>query len=315
MSACGTGRAKGHCRPALPPDLADPHRRAQNSRTPDGGEPILDDSTIGRVSAQRARGSAALAVAPRDGGTAIAALSQSGSAKLLFPRAPRDAALDAVWLNTAGGITGGDTFQLSAEARPGARLRLTTQAAERIYRALPGAPGAMTTQLSVGHGAICHWLPQETILFDAAALTRSLRVDLTGDAAFLGCEALIFGRRAMGERVRDLRLSDRIDVTRDGRAVYADRLRLSGDADAQLSRAFVGGGAGAMATLILARPNAGDAADTLRAMLPANAGASAPTDDVAVVRLLAEDGFELRRSLVPLLTHLAGAPLPRAWMI
>ena len=239
---------------------------------------------------------------------------QSGSSKLLFPHAISDA-LQAVWLNTAGGITGGDAFTLDVDVAAQAKATVTTQVAERVYRAVPGAPGRVRTRLRAGTGAVLHWLPQETILFDRSALDRTLSVDLARQATFLGVETLIFGRAAMGERIRDLHLRDRIDLRMDGALVYADRLRLDGDAEAQLAGAHVADGAGAVATLILAAPGASGRLDLIRQSLPDTAGASALTDDLVVARLLATDGFEMRRTLVPLLTALADAALPRPWMI
>ncbi|ETX30180.1 urease accessory protein ureD [Roseivivax isoporae LMG 25204] len=244
----------------------------------------------------------------------IARLVQAGSTKILFPH-PRGDACEAVWLNTAGGITGGDDFALDVDLEDAARGVLTTQAAERIYRAVPGPAGRVANTLTLGPGAEAAWLPQETILFDGAALDRTLRIDMAGDARFLGCETLIFGRAAMGESVSELRLRDRIDLRVDGRLAYADRLWIEGDAAAELARAHVAAGARAVATLVLARPGAAAALSALRADLPATAGASALSDDLVTARLVAADGFEMRRVLVPLLARLSGRPLPRPWMI
>ena len=75
----------------------------------------------------------------------------SGSSKLLFPRA-KDA-LQAVYLNSSGGVTGGDAFEIEARAQENAHLVMTTQAAERIYRALPGETGRVDTRLTLEPGA------------------------------------------------------------------------------------------------------------------------------------------------------------------
>lgn len=245
----------------------------------------------------------------------IGGFSVSGSSKMLFPHGPANGPMTGVWLNTAGGITGGDQFTLEAAADEGAHLVLTSQAAERIYRAMPGKPGQVVNRLEIAQGARADWLPQETILFDHAALNRRLDVTLAADARFLGVESLIFGRALMGETVTQLDLMDRISVRRDGRLVFADRLRLSGDAQAALNRAHLGGGAVAMATVIAAWPGASAQLEALRAMLPETAGASALDDDLIVLRILAPDGFDLRQSLIPVLRHLNGADLPRPWMI
>ncbi|MFZ5962180.1 tRNA (N6-threonylcarbamoyladenosine(37)-N6)-methyltransferase TrmO [Thalassococcus sp. BH17M4-6] len=276
-------------------------------------EPAIPfDRTPDTSALNRARGRGLVRAALRDGRTVLRDLAQSGSGKLLFPRS-RSARLEAVWLNTAGGITGGDRFDLSAQAETGAALTLTTQAAERVYRASPGAPGRVFTDLTAGPGARIDWLPQETILFEAAALDRRLRIDMAADARVLACEALLFGRAAMGEAVHTLFLRDHVDLRIDGHLRFADRLRLDGDAAAHLAR--TASGARAMASVILAAPEAARHLEALRALLPATAGVSAPDPDVLFLRLLAPDGFELRRHLIPVLRHLSGADLPRPWML
>ncbi|MFZ7092901.1 urease accessory protein UreD [Primorskyibacter sp. 2E233] len=266
------------------------------------------------IAPQRARGQAHLTVRRRDSKSVLGDLHMSGSSKLLFPRGS-GAALDAVYLNSAGGVTGGDAFALSARVDAGAALRMTTQAAERIYRAAPGLPGRVETKLTAEAGAALTWLPQETILYDGAALDRSLCIDLAKDAWLLACEVLIFGRQAMGESVQDLYLRDRIDFRVDGSLIFADRLRLDGDAAQTLARPAVAGGALAVGSVICAAPDIAARLDTLREGLPPLAGASALTDDLIFLRVLAYDSYELRRSLVPLLQDLAQSDLPRPWML
>lgn len=238
----------------------------------------------------------------------------SGSLKLLFPRTS-GGALQAVVLNTAGGITGGDRFEIVAEAEPGANLTVTTQAAERIYRAQPGAPGCVHSTLRAAAGAQLHWLPQETILYDGAALDRTLRIEAVSDARVLACETLAFGRLAMGERVHRVFLRDRLVLLLDGRLAFADRLRLDGDADAQLQRLAVAQGAMAMASVLLSATDAARNLPAIRDLLPETGGASAITNDLVFVRLLAHDTFSLRGDLVPLLVALTATDLPRPWMI
>ncbi len=271
----------------------------------------------GYVSQQpRAQGTALIAAKPRGDRSALADFRTSGCLKMLFPRSAATE-LTAIQVNTAGGVTGGDHIALSARAQAGSHLRLSTQAAERIYRAQPGEVGRIDTRLSVEDGARLDWLPQETILFDRAALDRQLRVDLTGSARFLMVEPLILGRAAMGETVRDARLTDHIRVTRDGRPVFADTMRLSGDLVEHMARTATGSGAGAMASVLLATSEA--EADShlapIRALLPDTAGASVIRPGLLYLRLLAPDGFELRKTLIPVLQRLNGANLPRTWMI
>lgn len=274
----------------------------------------VSDPAAPRASQPRARGRIDLSAKLRAGRSRIGDLHQAESFKLLFPHGASQA-LQAVVLNTAGGVTGGDRFHLTARADEGAQMVLTTQAAERIYRAQPGEIGQVRTALSVAAGARMDWLPQETILFEAAALDRRIEVDLAEDARFLAVEPLIFGRRAMGEIVETGHLTDRWRVMRGGDLCFADNLRLSGHPQALMNRAAIGGGAGAMASLLLVAPDADLYVDRLRRALGPNGGASLVRPGVLFARLLAEDGFEMRRTLIPAIHALSGADIPKTWML
>ncbi|MFY0635090.1 MAG: urease accessory protein UreD [Vannielia sp.] len=282
------------------------------------GTDITIDGKIGAARAKQPRAEGAARVSarpcPRTGGR-IGALRMSGALKLLFPRGT--GALQAMSVNSAGGITGGDRFRLEAEAEAGAALSVTTQAAERAYRAQPGEVGEVSVRLKAGAGASLHWLPQETILFQACALRRRLRAELAGDARLLLCEPVVFGRTAMGERLSEGWFSDRVEIFRDGARLFADATRLEGDITAQLAGPATGAGAKAMAMVVYVAPDAEHQRDALRAALPeeALAGASLIAQDVMVARFLAPDGFGLRRLLMPALDRLSGNTLPRSWRL
>ena len=266
------------------------------------------------VSAQpRARGALRLSSKTRGRASVLDGLRQSGATKALFPQGR--ASLEAIVINTAGGITGGDRFRIDAGAGAGSHLTLTTQAAERAYRAQPGETGRVSTRLSVAEGARIDWLPQELILFEGATLERRLEVDLAPDARLLLVEPVIFGRRAMGERLHDLRFNDRIAVNRDGKPIYRDGLQLSGDLVHTTARPATGGGAGAMACLVYVASDAEAHLAPIRAALPETGGASLIGADILVLRLLAPDGFALRRTLLPVLDRLTDNTLPASWRL
>lgn len=242
----------------------------------------------------------------------IGDLRQEGSLKALFPKV-RGNALDAVFLNTAGGLTGGDRMTIAAEVAADAHLVMSSQAAERGYRAQPDEVAHVDLRLSAAAGGRIDWLPQETILFDQAAISRRMHVDLTGDATALLVEPVILGRRAMGETVRQVFFQDQWRVWRDGRLVFADAVRLAGDAAVLMAGNAIGQGASAMATILLAGPAAAERAG--RISLTGASGASLIADDLLLVRLLAEDGFALRAQMIPVMTALADVPVPRVWRL
>lgn len=258
----------------------------------------------------RAEGSVILSVGAEN---RLKRLRQSASLKALFPRVDEDA-LHAVLVNTAGGATGGDRFSVEADVRDGAHLVLTTQAAERAYRAQPGQIARLRNRLFVGLEARLHWLPQEMLLFDGAALERRLEVELAAEARFVMCEALVNGRAAMGESVRNIRLRDRIEIRREGVPLFLDQLRIDGDLTAHLARPTIAGGAQAISLFVAVLPEAEALSDAMRPMLPDGAGLSLIGRDCLVARLVAPDSFEMRLALVPLLQRVVGA-LPRPWKI
>lgn len=262
----------------------------------------------------RAVGELHMSAKPWGARTVLGDLRQAGSLKMLFPRPTGDGLL-GISINTAGGVTGGDRFQFEARADAGTTLTLSTQAAERAYRAQPGEVAMVQTHLEVCEGAGLNWLPQETILFQGCALRRSITVNLAPNASLLLCEPLVFGRAAMGETLSDGHFSDRIEVRQAGKQMFLDAMTLSGDIAAHLARPTIADGAGALATLIYINSDADSQLTPLREVIGASGGVSLIQPDLLFARLLAPDSFELRRTLMPVLTHLARGPLPRPWMI
>jgi urease accessory protein len=263
----------------------------------------------------RSRGEIRLGLRYIAGATRIDESYQSGCLRLRLPKPARDAAPGFVILNTAGGLVDDDRLDQRLRWGAGTSASVTTQAAEKVYR-MEGAGAAITTRIDVGAGAEAEWLPQETILFDRARLTRSTEVRLADDARFLGCEAIVFGRTAMGETVEEGLLDDRWRIWRGGRLVYADALRLDGSIRALLARAAIGAGAAAMAILIHISPTAVSLHAIVREALAAAIGLAAASVSGAllIVRLLARDGAVLRHDLTIALAALrSGRPLPRVW--
>lgn len=274
-----------------------------------------------RAKQPRAVGTARVSSKCEDGRIGIDRLHQSGAMKLLFPRGR--AGVEAVMVNTAGGITGGDRFDISATAGANSLLTLTTQAAERAYRAQPGETGEVLTHLTVEADARLNWLPQETILFQNSSFRRHLNVDLATTGRFLMVEPLVFGRAAMGEEVTKARFFDHVEIRREDTLIYIDAIHLTGDLTAHLARPAVGSAldapTGAMANLICAAPEAEGAVDWIRTQFDETdlvyGGASLLAPDLLISRVLAEESFSLRKALLPILDRLTNNGLPRCWRL
>lgn len=268
------------------------------------------------VRLQRAEGTARL-VFRRDGGaTRLKTLYQEGCAKIRLPRPLQGQPPEAILINTAGGLAGGDRIAVGIEVGERAMATVTTQACERIYRST-GPEALVENRLALGPGARLAWLPQETILFDGGRLARRLEADLEGDAELLAVEAVLFGRAAMGEVLRHGLLHDRWRIRRDGRLIFAEDFRVSGDIAAQLAHTISLGGCVAMATILHVAAAPGRLLDAVRNLLGEVGGASA-WDGKLLVRLVAPTGLVLRQRLEPLLSLLLGQllkgpALPKVW--
>lgn len=264
---------------------------------------------------QRARGKIRLrAGMDQDGISRLKDFRQEGSFRAIFPR-PQRGNLETVIINTAGGMTGGDAFSTEIVVSGSARVSVTTQAAERIYRAPADEAASLETTLSVAKAAQLYWLPQETILFDNFALDRKLTAEVAPDATLLMLEPIIFGRAASSETITTGRLEDRVQINLDGVPIYLDRIKMTGDFSRMLTRSAVADGAQAMANLVFVDPYAAKHLDACRALLPQTGGASLLADNVLVLRLLATDSFALRTILLPLLQQLTHNTVPKNWRL
>ena len=273
--------------------------------------------TMDQAAMQRVAAHGAL-VLRRDGRrTRIERLYQDGAAKIRMPAVDADP-LEAVLINTAGGLTGGDRIRWEIDVGAGASAVVTTQACEKIYRADHGR-AEMRSSLRVAAGGHLAWLPQETIVFDRSDFFRQLDVDMADGASALVVEATLFGRLARGETVAAGRFRDRWRVRRDGRLVHGEDFAVGPAIEAGLSRPASASGAAAMATLLLVAADAASRLDEARAMIGEDGGASAWSvagTGKLLARIVAADGYALRRRLVPLIQMLNGrAGLPKIWSL
>ena len=263
--------------------------------------------------ANRAKGAVRFGVRLQDGVTRRGNLHESGSLRVRFP-SPEDDGLSAVFINTAGGVAGGDRFDIEIEAGEGTRLTLTTAAAEKVYRAV-GKAAELNIALKVDAGAHLAWLPQETILFDRAHITRRIDIDLAEGASLLLCEIVVFGRAAMGETMRSGEFLDRWRVRRGGRLVFAENVRLDGDIGGKLSRPAVAKGGVAIGTALIA-PGDEALVERIREVQESFGGevGISAWNGFAMARFCAQDAARLRADMMAVLGRASGRALPRLWL-
>ena len=238
----------------------------------------------------------------------------------MFPKTHAGEPPEAVVVNTAGGIAGGDRLECSVTARESASITVTSQTPERVYRALD-APSQVTTRLEARDAARLAWLPQETIVFDRARLRRRTEVELAADAELLALEWFVLGRAARGEEVVDGLLTDSWQVRVDGRLVWADTFRATGETFPRLRRRALLSKHRGAATLIYSGPRSPGRLESIRDLVASLecAGGATVVGGLIIVRLAAAAAFELRRAVSGVIEglgrELGGGPfrVPKVW--
>lgn len=268
-------------------------------------------ANIEQPTLQRARGAVDLVVKAGK----LERLYQSGSAKIFLPKTYART-IEAVLVNTAGGLTGGDEFGVRLAADGDTHLTVSTQTAERVYRALGSQNAEMRVNMTVTGTATLHWLPQETILFDGAGFVRQLDVQMVEGSSFLASEMMVFGRTAMQETVRQGNVRDQWRIWCDGRLIHAEAFRLDGQIVQKRHQKASAAGNVCFATTLYVSRDAEAKADAVR-------GFFNRFDDVQtavsawqgklVIRCLCNDTARLKKLLAQFIEQLRQIANPRVW--
>jgi len=157
--------------------------------------------------------------------------------KALYPEG--DEVCHVLVVHPPGGIAGGDRLAISATVEAGAQALVTTPGAGKWYRA-NGREAGQDVRLAVAGDL--EWLPQEAIVYDAARVRSSLRIDLARGGRCVGWDIVALGRRAAGERFASGRFAQSIELWREGQPAWIELTRIDGD-DALLASPVGLGGA------------------------------------------------------------------------
>jgi urease accessory protein len=270
---------------------------------------------------QRADGCCRIVLSGSENGTQIEDLFERSPLRVMFPRSEHCAVEEAVLINTAGGVAGGDRLEYSVAALPGASIAVTSQAAEKVYRALDN-PARVATRLKARESTRLAWLPQETIVFDRARLHRTTEIELFSGAELLALEWLVLGRAAHGEVMVGGSIIDGWRVRKDGRLIWADSFRISGEIFGHLNRKALLSNFNSIATLVYFGPYLDRRLEFLWEILPSLGCDCAVTlvSGLIVTRFAAKQSSDLKLALRSFLQQfereLGSRPfrVPKMWL-
>jgi len=253
---------------------------------------------------QRADGSGRIVVTGSENGTRITDVFQRSPIRIMFPSLSAGAVEEAVLINTTGGIAGGDRLECTVVALANSSIAVTSQAAEKIYRAL-NEPAHIATRLKAHDGAKLAWLPQETIVFNWGRICRDTDIEFSSGAELLALEWLVLGRAAYGEEVVGGHITDSWRVKKDGRLIWADSFRVTNAVFPHLRRRALLSDCKSVATLIYFGPSPQTRLEFFRdiASSPGCQSAATSVGGLIIARFAATASSDLRLALRSFLQH------------
>jgi urease accessory protein len=269
---------------------------------------------------QRANGAGRVVLRGSAGCTEVMDIHQKFPTRIMFPTIDGGAVKEVVVVNAAGGIAGGDRLELEITALENSLVTVTSQAAEKIYRAL-NQPAQVVTKLKTRNVGKIAWLPQETIIFDSARIRRQMEIDVCTGTELMALEWLVLGRTAHGEEVVRGHIHDRWLARRDGRLVWVDSFRVTEETFPHLRKRALLANYNAIGTLLYFGPHLDRRLEMLREVTQSLVCKCAATlvSGLIVVRFAAETSSDLRIALICLLQHFGrdGDPgpfrVPKMW--
>ena len=248
--------------------------------------------------------------------TVLSKRRHSGPLMVQRPFYPEGEVCHCYVIHPPGGIVGGDLLDIGVTAEPGAHVVMTTPAAAKFYRS-DGRRAQLSQKIAV-NDAVVEWLPQENIFFGDSQVRMQTRVQLRGNAKFLGWELACYGRPASGDTFAAGRVFQAFELWRDGLPLVLEQLRLDGSQSMMQARWGLAGYT-VMGTL-LAYPASEAEVQAVRSIEFASGLLTATlVDGVLVCRCVAHHTHLAKDTLVSVWKQLRPlmlgreAVLPRVW--
>jgi urease accessory protein len=178
----------------------------------------------------------------------------------------RDGTCHVYLLHPPAGVAAGDELHLAFHLDAGTRVALTTPGAGKFYRSA-GGKGSQRSVVDMAAGAVCEYLPQETIIFDGAVAEIETRVTLGEAATFVGWDFICFGRPAAGECFRAGAVSQLVKIRQHGKPIWFERLHVAGGSPL-LDAPYAFAGHPVVGTMVYAGPLKNGLADAVRRSVP-----------------------------------------------
>ena len=237
---------------------------------------------------------------------------QSGCCKILNPKNYNEFK-ELVLSNTAGGITCNDSIEINATIN-NSELSICTQAAEKIYAGI-GDPAKVNININLSNSTL-YWLPKELILFDNSKLRRNINVNLSDNSNLIFCETSIFGRKAMSEKIKNISLSDQWKINVNSSLKHFEAINMQGSMIDNYKNNYTFDNQSSLSTIIIFGDIIHQFESELRKIIENIVNhycGMTKFDDKIIIRCIANDNYDLKKTLNFIMKSIIHDKLPKCW--
>ena len=237
---------------------------------------------------------------------------QSGCSKILNPKNYNEYK-ELVLINTAGGITCNDNIEINAIIN-NSQLSICTQAAEKIYAGI-GDPATVDININLNNSTL-YWLPKELILFDNSKLRRKINVNLSDNSNLIFCETSIFGRKAMSEKIKNISFSDQWKINVNNSLKHFEAINIQGSMIENYKNNYTFESQSSLSTILIIGEIIHQLEPELRKAIRNIVNHYCELtkfDDKIVIRCLADDNYDLKKTLNFIMKNIINDKLPKSW--
>jgi len=144
-------------------------------------------------------------------------------------------------LHPPGGLVGGDKLSIELKTSDHAHILMTTPSAGKIYRNISGIKQGQHVEIHVADNAIVEYLPQENIIFNNADAELFTNVTVEGSGVYIGWEITCLGRIESDDLFTDGGLRQSLNIQKNGKPLFIDKLSLLAPSSLQTGRAGLQG--------------------------------------------------------------------------
>ena len=237
---------------------------------------------------------------------------QSGCCKILNPKNYNEFK-ELVLINTAGGITCNDNIDINANIN-NSKLSICTQAAEKIYAGI-GDPARVEININLNNSTM-YWLPKELILFDNSKLRRNININLSDNSNLIFCETTIFGRKAMSEKIKNISFSDQWKIYSNSSIKHFEAINIKGSTIDNFNNNYTFSNQSSLSTILIFGDIVHQLESVLRKViknLRNHYCEMTKFDDKIIIRCLADDNYDLKKTLNIIMKNVINDKLPKSW--